>query len=262
VKKVIFAVLLVACFVTVAMAQTQRQPATAGQFAGQSQVRNDGGAQKGSAVVRCANVAGYYYYSGNFDSTNSNANGLANEADVIVADSHIYQPFTVKSKGSKHHLNVTGLCVNSLDTAGAGIDNPTPYEVRAKAKVGSGGTLVCKGSVTSTDDPTGRNGFGINEYTHAVKVSKCKLSEGKGTKGTQYHMNVTPQCFNNSVCPNARFFESTDDSNLSHVGPPTKTGNALWNSTTFAENWVNPNTVFGGSAMLSFSAGVKGALVP
>ena len=259
-KKVLFAVVLAACFVTAAMAQKDRQPATAGQYAGQSQVRNDG-AHQNTAGVRCAKINSYYYYSGSFDSTNSAANGLANEADVAVADSHIYQPFSVVAKGTNKHLKVTGLCINSVDFGGAGIDNPTPYEVRVKATVGSGGTLKCSGSVTSTDDPTGRVPFGFNEYTHAVKVTKCKLA-GKPKKGTQYHMNVTPQCFVNSVCPSARFFETTDDSNIDHKGPATVRNMALWNSTTFGENWVNPNTVFGGTAMQSFSAGVSGKLVP
>lgn len=246
-KKSIFAVVLVACFVTVAMAADHRAPASVGEYSGLSQVRSDV-AHQPAGTVRCAGVSQYYYYSGNFDSTNSNANGLANENDTIVSTgSQIYQPFTAKKK-----IKVTGLCVNSLDTAGAGIDNPTPYEVRTKAVVGNGGTLSCHGKATSTDAATGRNGFGINEYTHAVKVKKCSVAKG------QHHFNVEPQCFKNSVCGSARFFESTDDSNLDHKGPATNKGAALWNSTFFGENWVNPNTVFGGSAMLSYSSGVSG----
>ena len=245
-EKVILAVLLV-CFATLAMA-TDRQPATVGEYAGLSQVRTDL-LNSNTAVTRCAKVTGYYYYSG---SIGSSGNGFANEDDTLVPDSHIYQPFSVVSKGTEKHLTVTGLCINSLDTAGVGIDNPTPYEVRFGAKVGSGGTLVCSGNATSSDDPTGRGGFGVNEYTHAVKIRKCKLA-GSAKKGTQYHMNVTPQCFKNQVCGNARYFEDTDDSSIDHIGPPTNRGHTLWSSGTFGEHWVYPGAP-------SFSAGVTGSL--
>lgn len=260
-KKSLCAVVLLACFVTVVMAADHRQPASVGEYSGLSQVRT-GSAQSPAAPVRCAGVAAYYYYAGSFDSTASSANGLANEADTIVSTgSQIYQPFSVKIVAANKHLSVTGLCINSLDTGGAGIDNPTPYEVRSGAVVGSGGKLVCHGTATSSQVATGRIGFGITEYTHAVKTRKCTLAAGAG-KGRQYHQNVEPQCFKNSVCGGARFFESTDDSNISHVGRPTNRGAALWNSAFFSETWVNPNTIFGGTAMTSFSAGVSGKLVP
>lgn len=244
-KELILAVVVVTCFVTVATAQ-DHQPATVGEYSGLSQVRAEEGPSP-TGTVRCANVTGYYYYSGSLDTS---ANGFSNENDTLVADSHIYQPFSVVAKGTRKHLVVTGLCINSLDAAGAGIDNPTPYEIRVHAKVGSGGTLVCSGNATSSDDPTGRSAFGITEYTHAVKISKCRLA-GSRKKGTQYHMNVTPQCFKNQVCSAARYFETTDESNLDHVGPPTNRGATLYHSGT--ENWVYPGAP-------SFSAGVTGKL--
>ena len=259
-RKGFSAALLVACFVTVALAVDQRQPATVGEYSGLSQVRTDG-VPSPAGTVRCANVSGYYYYSGNFDSTSQYANGLANEADTMVnTGSQVYQPFSVVAEGRKKHLRVTGLCINSLDTAGAGIDNPTPYEVRVNAKIGSGGTLVCKGQATSSDHPTGRSGFGITEYTHAVKISHCKLA-GSANKGTQYHLNVEPQCFKNKVCSTARYFESTDDSNLGHIGPPTNRGDAtLWNSAYFGEYWVAACGIECFGELASFSAGVTGRL--
>jgi len=248
VKRVIFSLALVAGFVTAAMAQ-DRQPVTVGEYSGLSQVRTDQ-VQPNTAVTLCANVSGYYYYSGNLD---TNANGLSNENDTLVQDSHAYQPFSVVAKRTKKHLIVTGLCINSLDPAGMGIDNPTPYEVRLHARVGTGGKLVCSGISTSSDDPTGRSTFGINEYTHAVKISKCKLAGSTG-KGTQYHINVTPQCFNNQVCGQARYFESGENSNIGHIGPPTNRNHTLWNSGGFGQHWINPGVP-------SFSAGVTGRLV-
>jgi hypothetical protein len=256
-KRLTFAVVLVACFATLTMA-ADRQPATVGEYAGLSQVRADG-VHSHAGTVRCANVSGYYYYSGSLDTTSQYATGLSNEEDLAVTQSQVYQPFSVVAAGKKKHLSVTGLCVNSLDTVNV-IDNPTPYEVRFGARPGSCGKLVCSGTATSTDNPTGRSIFGITEYTHAVKVTKCKV-KGAANTGTQYHMNVVPVCMSSQCSTSQRFFESTDDSNIGHIGPPTHKDNALWNSTTFGEYWVCPTCVFGGYSMESFSAGVTGRLV-
>jgi hypothetical protein len=75
-------------------------------------------------------------------------------------------------------------------------------------------------------------------------------------------MNLEPQCFKGSNCSSARYFNVSNDSNLNHIGHITPPGMALWNSTYFGEDWVNPNTVFGGQVFLSFSQGVAGKLVP
>src|SRR5215831_5642541 len=42
------------------------------------------------------------WYSGDFDPNNFNANGLSNEQDQLVADSHIYAAWTVDGGSATH----------------------------------------------------------------------------------------------------------------------------------------------------------------
>ena len=92
------------------------------------------------------------WYSGDFDPSNPYANGLANEDDQLVADSHVYAAWTVTGRTTM----ASGAFVNSLDLAGSGVDNPTPWEIRKGMSDGYCGTLVKRGKATSTDMPTGR----------------------------------------------------------------------------------------------------------
>jgi len=110
------------------------------------------------------------------------------------------------------------------------------------------------GKARSTDTPTGRQGFGINEYTHRVKFKAVALNPGI------YWQNVTPQCFKNSICSNARYFESSEDDDpkpLNHVGTKNVLYQEIWNSTTFGIHCASPNDTFG-PLFVKFSAGVLG----
>ena len=191
------------------------------------------------------------WYSGDFDPNNEYAEGLDNEQDQLVADSHVYAAWNVRGTTTV----VSGAFVNSLDFAGAGIDNPTPWEIRKGMSDGNCGTSVRHGKGKSTDTPTGRQGFGIIEYTHRVKFKAVALQAGI------YWQNVTPQCFHNSVCPNARYFESTEDDDprpLNHVGTKNLLDKAIWNSTTLGIKCANPEDTFPCCVFRQFSAGVLG----
>jgi hypothetical protein len=90
--------------------------------------------------------------------------------------------------------------------------------------------VVKSGIAKSTDTPTGRQGFGINEYTHRVRFKAVALKAGI------YWQNVTPQCFKSNVCSNARYFESSEDDEpkpLNHVGTRNLLDQEIWKSTTF-----------------------------
>ncbi len=243
-KKVILAVALIAALATLAAAQN----ASIGES-----VMSRGKAPVMSSAFHSVQppVPPPYckpclWYSGDFDPNNPNANALANEDDQLVADSHVYAAWTVKGTTTV----VLGAFVNSLDLAGAGIDNPTPWEIRKSMSEGNCGTSVKHGKGKSTDTPTGRQGFGVTEYTHRVKFKAFALKAGI------YWQNVTPQCFHNSVCPNARYFESTEDDDpnpLNHVGTKNLLYKAIWNSTTLFAKCNVPQD-FGAQ----FSAGVLG----
>ena len=195
------------------------------------------------------------WYSGDLDPNNPNANGLANEQDRLVADSHVYAAWSVVDSTVKGtSTQVSGAFVNSLDTAGAGIDNPTPWEIRSGMHDGFCGAVVKSGRAKSTDSPTGRQVWGINEYTHRVKFKAFGLEKGT------YWQNVTPQCFQEGLCLGARYFESTEDDDprpLNHVGTKNLLDKVIWNSTTFGINCANPEDTFG-TIFVQFSAGVLG----
>jgi hypothetical protein len=255
VKPAIFAIVLVAACSS--WAQTP-SPATLGEYSGLSRVRSDH-LRLSFGRTGCPEFKAPYYYSGDFDPNNQYANGLSNEADTLVPlGSQVYQAFRAKGTAIKHHLKITGLCVNSIDVQGKGIDNPTPYEVRVGAKVGNGGRLVCTGMAISADSILGGDNQ-FNEHSHSVRIKNCIVPAPK--KGVYYWINVEPQCFKGDVCSGQRYFNMSNDENLNHVGHITPPGMALWNSAQFGEDWVNPNTIFGDKTFLSFSQGVSAHLV-
>ena len=197
-------------------------------------------------------------YTGDFDSSNSNANSLANENDLLVADSHIYAPilFFYPSGAS-----VTGLFVNSLDTVGVEDPAVDPWDIRTGVSSGNGGTDFASGTAKSTDTPTGRSGFGLTEYTHLVTFTAVSVPK----KG-KYFINVTPQCTNanDSSCSSARYFESDEEDNppMNHVGScKVILDDSFWNSTTFGVNYVPTWGSTGGCGSIgcdAFSVGVLG----
>jgi len=262
VKKMLFATALIAALIPMAVSQdTKSVPASLGemiQSRGTSTVMSSQWkpAYHPTAPSYCKPCL---FYTGDFDPNNANANGLANEADLIVPDAHIYTaiPFYHPNGAS-----VTGLFVNSLDTVGVEDPAKDPWDIRVKVKSGDGGSSFAHGSAKSTDTPTGRSGFGLNEYTHLVKFSAVTVS----AKG-KYWINVTPQCTNanDGNCDSARYFasdEEDDPSPLNHVGSCKNIlDDSFWNSTSFGVDYTptwGSSGGCGGIGCDTFSAGVIG----
>jgi hypothetical protein len=181
------------------------------------------------------------YYGGDFDSSNSNANGLANESDANVSDSRIYDNFTVT--GSSWH--VTGLFTNNLTDLTISSAN---WEIRSGVSEGNGGTLLFSGTDgTPTVTPTGRSDFGYTEFNVAVDVS---LTLAPGT----YWLSVEPVSGDFG-----RSFES-NTFGLNAVGTHTA-DNDFWDSSFFGVNFTNADNE---GVYPTFSSGVVGdtATVP
>ncbi len=169
------------------------------------------------------------FYAGDFDSNASDANGLANEVDVIVSSgAAVYAPFIVKGTWKVSGLFTDNFAsLNTLDPA------TSPYEVRKKipATGGSGGKLVCHGKAKSTNVDTGLNGFGYEVYATKVKVKNCTLTAGK------YWESVVPYC-TGSECSSYRAFETNDDGAMAHkFGPAEPANNSFFNSVFFGATW-------------------------
>ena len=247
-KKVIFSVVLIAALATLAAAQkgfdwrerggSRRAPVTSSSFHS---------VQPPKAPSYCKPCL---WYSGDIDPDNPDANGLQNEHDQHVSDAHVYAAWSVKGTTTQ----VSGAFVNSLDTV-AGIDNPTPWEIRKGMRGGYCGTVVKRGKAKSSDTPTGRYDFGVFEYTHRVRFKAFGLKKGI------YWQNVTPQCIHSSVCPSTRYYESTEDDDpnpLNHVGTKNLLNKAIWNSATYGYYCVNAESIIDPPLFAQFSAGVLG----
>ncbi len=191
------------------------------------------------------------FYAGDFDSNASDANGLANEVDIIVSSgAAVYTPFIVP-KGKT--WTITGLFTNNFMLSGEIIDpKVSPYQIRKDIPKagGNGGKLVChgKGSATLVDNG---NAFPI-AATIVSNIKGCRLPAGK------YWMSVIPYCTNrnDSTCDNWRAFLSNDDGAMDRrFGPLEPANNSFFNSVFFGVNW-EPSSEEQSSSR--FSVGVEG----
>jgi len=193
------------------------------------------------------------FYAGDFDSNASDANGLANEFDLIISSgAAVYAPFLVPAGKT---WTVTGLFTDNFEGSATLDPATSPYEVRKGIPTagGTGGHLVCHGSAKSTNTDTHLSDFGFEVYATKVKVKKCSLKAGK------YWESVIPYCTNpnDSACTNNyRGFEANDDGAMAHkVGKPEPANNSFFNSVFFGATW-SPSSNFQSSSR--FSDGVIG----
>lgn len=193
------------------------------------------------------------FYAGDFDETASDANGLANEVDVIVSTgAATYTPFIVP-KGKT--WTVTGLFTVNFMTDTSLYPNTVPYEVRKDIPKsgGNGGHLVCHGKRTATVIESGNcdNGFGYQCWAViANNVKGCRLPSGK------YWMSVVPYCTIESNCSNWRAFVTNDDGAMNHrYGPLEPANDSFFNSVYFGAVW-EPSSEQQSSHR--FSVGVEG----
>jgi len=191
------------------------------------------------------------WYSGDFDSSNSNANGLTDEKDLIVSQAAIYEEFTVpKGKTWK----ITAAFENTLSSVSILDPKQADWDFRKGVSSGSGGTDIKSGTSKATFTATGRSGFGLTEYTVFTKLTK-PVSLKAGT----YWMNVTPYCNNSgdSTCDSARYFESNvvDSPPPNQYGPKDVQNDAFLNSSYFGANYAPANNY---GTFPEFSCGLVG----
>ena len=196
------------------------------------------------------------FYAGDFDSNASDANGLANEVDIIVSTGAVtYTPFIVP-KGKT--WTVTGLFTVNFMSAMTLDPRIIPYEVRKHIPKsgGSGGQLVCHGRKPGTLVSLSSNVCGDGFFCFATIVDTikgCRLTSGK------YWMSVVPYCTNKNdgSCTNDyRAFVANDDGAMNHrFGPLEPANDSFFNSKYFGANW-DPSSKWQTSSR--FSVGVEG----
>ncbi len=194
------------------------------------------------------------FYAGDFDSNASDANGLANEVDIIVSTgAAVYTPFIVP-KGKT--WTVTGLFTNNGIVYGTQSLDPKviPYEVRKDIPKngGHGGKLVCHGRKPGTLTSTQEDGELYVYATQVRNIKGCRLPAGK------YWLSVVPYCTNknDNNCRNWRMFLVNDDGAMAHrYGLLEPANNSFFNSVYFGAVW-EPSSEQQSSAR--FSVGVEG----
>jgi len=178
-----------------------------------------------------------YFYSGDFDPNNGNANGLANETDGIVSGSP-YGAATFENFVVGSNITVSGLFTNNLSQ----LTPATGYwEIRSGVSEGNGGTLIASGDGAVTNNPTGRSGFGYTEYQNLVSGLSVSLAPGT------YWYAVVPEC---STCFGRSFNSNTFG--LNQVGT-NNLNQQFWNSSFFGANYTNANNE---GVFQAFSGGV------
>jgi hypothetical protein len=201
-----------------------------------------------------------YFYGGDFDPNNPNANGLSNENDALVKGNPYgaatYQNFVV----SNLPLGVGGLFTNNLST----VHPSTGYwEIRNGVSEGNGGRLIASGTAPMTQTPTGRSGFGFAEYHDLVGCDAsnwphCTFLNVTLPTGT-YWFAVAP----NDVPPTAKDY-ATDRSFNSNTFGLNRVGTEFdnqqfFNSSFFGAIFTNANNK---GVFPSFSSGVEGTFIP
>jgi hypothetical protein len=115
------------------------------------------------------------YYAGDFDSTDSNANGLYNANDT--GDGLIAWTW-VGVKPPKAVI-VTGATFNEFFTEGFVGTNPTPFQTQVGISQNGEGKLVCNTSGNATLRRYGESDFGLVQYSYTIKKLKqsCKIAK-------------------------------------------------------------------------------------
>jgi hypothetical protein len=128
------------------------------------------------------------YYAGDFDSANSNANGLFNgnvqEADLLIS-------VWVGVKPPKA-VTVTGVTFNQFFISGFVGTNPTPFETQINNH-GYGGTVVCNTTGNATLKQYGESDFGLIQYSYTVKklAKPCVIAK-PSKKVPSTYVNLLP----------------------------------------------------------------------
>jgi hypothetical protein len=192
------------------------------------------------------------FYAGDFDATNTAANGLYNE-NSSAQQGEAYVPFTVP-RGKKWH--VTGLAINLLGSDSV-IPSSVYWEIRTHMSSGVGGTLVASGTSSSTS-PGQFNCGGIEVYcfTLLTKGVKATLPSGK------YWLTSVPQC-QNTDCDSVEYFlaDVEDIPPHNYYGRLEPWDDSFFNSNTFGYSYAptwGPSGVCAGAGCDRFSAAVLG----
>jgi hypothetical protein len=202
------------------------------------------------------------FYGGDFDINGPSPNALPNQNALDNGQAAVYVPFAVPPNQT---WTVAGVFSNNMLTVPNIAPPQVQWSISAGISQGNAGTVIASGTTSATLTPTGRSWNGMNEYTVLGRFTADQLVTL--TPG-HYWMTAVPVCTYQGVqnpCvgavyymsdvedvppPQAKGFESTDESYLTWVG------------TYYFQETGGPNglcsQVGGGGGCDKFSAGLIG----
>jgi len=169
------------------------------------------------------------YYAGDWDSTNSAANGLFNSNDEGAS---LEGQVWVGVKPNRD-VTVTGATfVQFFEAAGVGV-NPTPFVVQVGTKLGQAGKTICNTSGNATEAVYGRSQFVMNSYTIKKLSKPCKLKKDK-----TYYVNLLPT-FEDKY----GYLANVEDAKpQNHHGWKNDLNHCFFNGAAFGDNYVTCNS--------------------
>jgi len=172
------------------------------------------------------------FYGGDLNPTDPNADGFSSVTTPLVTGSNTYGAATIPAGPN---ANVTGILFNILATAA--FDPFTAnWDIRQGVSEGNGGTDVASGSGSIGVAATGRNAFGLQEYTITVTFSTVTLVPG------EYWFSMQPQCTStlDGSCTVFRQFASNTTQETNAVnGGWQPDGEMFLNSSYFGFTYAN-----------------------
>jgi hypothetical protein len=170
------------------------------------------------------------YYSGDWDSTNSNSNGLWDFYNPPLAVGDVW----VGVKPTRNAL-ITGVSGNYFAPGANSIGiNPTPFEVRTGTSSGHSGKLVCRTSGNATFSGYGQGRcFSSEEYCFNYYISKLKKS-CRVEAGKIYYVDVTPRYVDNTTLG---YLWDDDGVHANKRGWPEITNHSYFTSISFHANY-------------------------
>jgi hypothetical protein len=196
-NRVLFALSFIAMFASVSAAQDSRitPPLTARDNPQAVFARQDSrqiASSASSSLPFCPSKT-CLYYAGDFDSTDSSANGLYNANDTSTGlDGQTW----VGVKPPKA-ATVTGATFNQFFTSGFVGTNPTPFQTQIGMYQGVFGKLVCNTSGNATLRQYGESDFGLVQYSYTIKklAKACKIAKPTDRYPSTY-VNLLPTSAN------------------------------------------------------------------
>lgn len=228
-KKTVFATLLVLALTLMAAAQRKLAPSQhgPGSLARVEAAVPTTPPQPPSLCSPCV------FYGGDLNISDPNAAGFSNENTLLIPGSTTYAAFEIPSG---HTASITGVLVNVQSDVN--FDPKTAsYDIRTGVSEGNGGTSIASGTANIAVASTGRNFFGLNEYTVRVHFAPMALSPG------EYWVNVLPGCTNGAKdgsCNVGRIFLSNTTQETNGFNAQIQPGGSMFfNSPFFGFTWAN-----------------------